>query len=100
MTNTTVDVVEREQPVLGRRYLTFALSNNAYGLDIAKVQEITGLLQITPISRMPVCVRCVINLRKTVIPVVELRTKIGLKTIEDTDQTCVVIVQVTYGSKC
>jgi purine-binding chemotaxis protein CheW len=65
-----------------------------YGLEILKVQEIMKMVEITRVPRTPEFVRGVINLRGKVIPVVELRLKFGMPTIETTDKTCVIVVQV------
>ncbi len=79
---------------LSGKYLTFKLSNETYGIEILKVQEIIGLMSITSIPRTPDFVRGVINLRGKVIPVVELRKKFNMETVEDTDHTCIIVVQV------
>lgn len=77
------------------KYLTFTLGSEEYGLDILKVQEIIGIMPITRVPRTPEFVRGVINLRGKVIPVVDLRIKFGMASVEDTDRTCIVVVQVT-----
>ncbi len=79
---------------LSGKYLTFKLSNETYGIEILKVQEIIGLMNITSIPRTPDFVRGVINLRGKVIPVIELRKKFNMETVEDTDHTCIIVVQV------
>jgi purine-binding chemotaxis protein CheW len=66
-----------------------------YGLEILKVREIIGLLPITSLPRTPVFVRGVINLRGKVIPVIDLRQKFGLDVADDTNQTCIIVVDVT-----
>ncbi|TLM64984.1 MAG: purine-binding chemotaxis protein CheW [Actinobacteria bacterium] len=76
------------------KHLTFTLDGEEYGLDILKVQEIIGIMPITRVPRTPAFVRGVINLRGKVIPVVDLRLKFGMGTAEDTDRTCIVVVQV------
>lgn len=77
------------------KHLTFRLGNEEYGLDILRVQEIIGIMPITRVPRTPAFVRGVINLRGKVIPVVDLRAKFGMSATEDTDRTCIVVVQVT-----
>lgn len=79
---------------LAGKYLTFKLANETYGIEILKVQEIIGLMSITSIPRTPNFVRGVINLRGKVIPVIELRKKFDMETVEDTDHTCIIVVQV------
>ena len=78
----------------GQRYLTFRLAEATYGIGILKVQEIIGLLRVTPVPGTPAFVRGVINLRGRVIPVVDLRTRFGMPVTPDTDRTCIVITQV------
>jgi purine-binding chemotaxis protein CheW len=76
------------------KYLTFAIGNEEYGLEILKVREIIGLMEITRVPRMPAFVRGVINLRGKVIPVIDLRRKFGMETIEDTVETCIIVVDL------
>jgi purine-binding chemotaxis protein CheW len=77
------------------QYLTFALGNEVYGLEILKVQEIIGMTTVTKVPRTPDFLRGVINLRGKVVPVVDLRTKFGMDSKEDTNLTCIIVVQVT-----
>ena len=79
---------------LAGKYLTFRLASEIYGLEILKVQEIIGILPITQVPRTPGYVRGVINLRGKVIPVVELRKKFDMDTVEDNERTCIIVVQV------
>lgn len=76
------------------KYLTFNLALEEYGLEILKVQEIIGLMDITRVPRTPDFVRGVINLRGKVIPVIDLRLKFGISSQDDTERTCVIVVQV------
>lgn len=78
---------------LAGKYLTVVLDNEAYGIAVLKVREIIRLQKITPVPQMPVFVKGVINLRGRVIPVIDLRTKFGLKA-ELAERTCVVVVQI------
>jgi purine-binding chemotaxis protein CheW len=83
----------------GGKFLTFHLGGEEYGLEILKVQEIIQMVSITRMPRTPEFVRGVINLRGKVIPVVDLRLKFGMEEKEDTDRTCVIVVQVTHDGK-
>lgn len=78
---------------LGGKYLTFFLEQEEYGLEILKVREIIGLMDITPVPRTPDFVCGVINLRGKVIPVVDLRLKFAMQKIEQTNETCIIVVQ-------
>lgn len=81
------------------KYLTFNLVNEEYGLEILKVQEIIGIMNVTRVPKMPDYVRGVINLRGKVIPVIDLRLKFGLDSQNDTERTCIIVVQVSHGDQ-
>lgn len=86
---------EREEPLArGGKFLTFQLGGEVYGLEILKVQEIMGLIAITRVPKTPEFIRGVINLRGKVIPVVDLRVKFGMERKEDTDRSCIIVIQV------
>ncbi len=76
------------------KYLTFALANEEYGLEILKVREIIGFMEITAVPRTPDFVKGVINLRGQVIPVVDLRAKFEMESTEVTEQTCIIVVEI------
>lgn len=76
------------------KYLTFALGSEEYGLEILKVREIIGYMDITAVPQMPVYVKGVINLRGQVIPVVDLRAKFGMQTADVTEETCIIVVEI------
>ena len=78
---------------LAGKYMTFKLAAEEYGLEILKVREIIGLMDITRVPRTKEFVRGVINLRGKVIPVVDLRVKFGMEPAEATDQTVIIVVQ-------
>ena len=80
---------------LAGKYLTFRLSAEEYGLEILKVREIIGLMDITNVPRTPEYIRGVINLRGKVIPVLDLKTKFNMGNTEETDETCIVVVEVS-----
>lgn len=77
----------------GGKYLTFLLSGECYGFPILKVKEIIGLTEATRVPGTPDFVRGVINLRGRVIPVIDLKLRLGLGTTEDTDYTCIIVVE-------
>ena len=79
------------------KYLTFALANEEYGLEILKVREIIGYMDITAVPQTPAHVKGVINLRGQVIPVIDLRTKFGMDTADVTEETCIIVVEITHG---
>lgn len=81
------------------KYLTFALGPEEYGLEILKVREIIGYMDITAVPQTPDHVKGVINLRGQVIPVIDLRAKFGMETAEVTEQTCIIVVETTRGNR-
>ena len=81
------------------KYLTFMLDNEEYGLEIRRVREIFGYMDITQVPRMPDYVLGVINLRGQVIPVIDLRAKFAMETIETTEQTCIIVVEISHGEQ-
>lgn len=79
------------------KYLTFNLGKEVYGIEILKVQEIIGMMTVTRVPKTPAFVRGVVNLRGKVIPVIDLRLKFALEGKEDTDRTCIIVVQVALN---
>lgn len=92
-TSTVTEVGEQ----LAGKYLTFKLAEEEYGLEILKVQEIIQMQEVTSVPKTPEFVRGVINLRGKVIPVIELKKKFGMGASEDTDKTCIIVVQIGEG---
>jgi purine-binding chemotaxis protein CheW len=82
----------------GGKYLTFGLAGEEYGIDVMKVKEIIGLMPITTVPRTPNYVLGVINLRGKVIPVIDLRLRFGMESVEFTDRTCVIVVEISSPS--
>jgi len=81
----------------GSQYLTFALGDEEYGVEILKVQEIRGYSAVTPIPNTPQYIKGVMNLRGTIVPVVDLRGKLAMSEAEYSQFT--VIIVVTVGAK-
>jgi len=84
--------VKQEQEI-GGKFLTFFLEDEEYGIEILKVQEIIGMMSVTPVPRTPSFVRGVINLRGKVIPIIDLRLKFGMPAIAQTEETCIIVVR-------
>ncbi len=78
----------------GGKYLTFTLGEEEYGLEILKVREIIGAMDVTAVPRTPNFIKGVINLRGMVIPVMDLRLKFGMPEAERTEETCIIVVTV------
>jgi purine-binding chemotaxis protein CheW len=81
------------------QYLTFMMDEEEYGIEILSVQEIRGWEPMTVIPNSPDYVKGVINLRGTVVPVIDLRLRFQLPEVDYSDVTVVVIVKVAIGDK-
>ena len=79
------------------QYLTFMLAGEEYGVDILRVQEIKGWDKVTRIPHTPDYVLGVINLRGAVVPILDLRRRFGLETIDFGPTTVVIVVRVMSG---
>ncbi len=90
---TTATIVATTQ------YLTFRLGEEVFALDITKVREVLDFTTATRVPRTPAFMRGVINLRGTVVPVVDLRLKFGMTVTERTVNTCVIIAEVTVDGE-
>ena len=76
------------------KYLTFSLAQEEYGIGILKIKEIIGMMPITSVPQTPAFVKGVINLRGKVIPVVDLRRRFGMPSIDYDDRTCIIVVEI------
>src|SRR6187397_694922 len=76
------------------RYLTFRLGQESYGLPVLGVREIIRLCPITPVPKMPLYIKGVINLRGKVIPILDLRAKFQLSSDSYGERACIIVVQV------
>ena len=94
---TRQEVVTKKEVTEGK-FLTFALSSEEYGIEILRVREIIGLMDITTVPQTPDYMKGVINLRGKVIPVVDLRLKFSMLEEEPTQETCVIVVEVDNTS--
>ncbi len=83
----------------GGKFLTFLMANEKYGLEILKVREIMGMMDVTSVPTTPPFIRGVINLRGKVIPVVDLRRKFGIEAKEDTERTCIIVVHLVHAAQ-
>ena len=81
------------------QYLTFKLEDELFALDIGKVREVLDFTSITKVPQTPDYMRGVINLRGSVVPVLDLRLKFGMTLAEQTVNTCVIIVEVEMSGE-
>jgi len=76
------------------QYLTFSLGQAEYGIELLKVQEIKGYSAITPIPNTPAHIKGVMNLRGAVIPIVDLRVRFGMESIDYTQFNVIIVINV------
>jgi purine-binding chemotaxis protein CheW len=76
-------------------YLTFRLGDETFSANVSKVSEILEIPKITKVPRSPDFMRGVINLRGSVLPVIDAPVKFGLPTVTDTVETCIVVMNIT-----
>jgi purine-binding chemotaxis protein CheW len=77
-----------------RQYLTFRIGEEDFALDVSHVREILEFTTVTKVPRTPDYMRGVINLRGSVVPVLDMRLKFGLTETMKTINTCVIVVEV------
>ena len=81
------------------QYLTFKLADEVFALDVAKVREILEITSITKVPRTPDYMRGVINLRGSVVPVIDVRLKFGMSATEQTVNTCIIVVEINLDGE-
>jgi purine-binding chemotaxis protein CheW len=89
----------RGAPVREGKYLTFALAQEEFGLEIIKVREIIGYIEVTAVPQTPPYIRGVINLRGQVIPVIDLRMRFGMDAAEVSEETCIIVAEIAEGAR-
>jgi len=94
----TVNAQERESEAVGEQFLTFTLAGEVYGVDILRVQEIKGWSPVTRIPNAPGFIKGVMNLRGTIVPIIDLRLRFNLEEVEYTPTTVVIVLSVRGGS--
>ena len=80
------------------QYLTFKLGEEVFALDVAEVREILDFTTVTKVPRTPDYMRGVINLRGSVVPVMDLRLKFDMTATEQTVNSCIIVVEMNFGS--
>lgn len=81
------------------QYLTFTLDQEQYAADVGRVREVLELLPLTKLPRMPEYMKGVINIRGSVVPVVDLRRKFGMSEVSETVDTSIIVMDVGRGDK-
>ena len=81
------------------QYLTFRLEDEMFSLDVAQVREILDLKKVTKVPGMPDFMRGVINVRGSVVPVMDLRTKFGLSETENKTDTRIIVMELSMDDE-
>lgn len=81
------------------QYLTFRLDEEVFAVDVAKVREILDFTSVSKVPQTPEFMRGVINLRGSMVPVVDMRLKFGMSQTENTVNTCVIVTEIALGGE-
>lgn len=82
----------------GSQFLTFSLAGESYGVDILRVQEIKGWVSVTRIPNTPKYLKGVLNLRGTIVPIIDMRIRFNLETIDYSSETVIIVLSVQADS--
>ena len=88
------ETIDSQKNVTSKKFMTFTLSGECYGISILLVEEVIGTLPITPIPNTPTFVNGVINLRGRIIPVIDLRVKLHMATTDLDKESCILILKI------
>lgn len=86
--------VEETNAMSTQQYVTFSLSDELFGVEVSRTREILSLTPVTKVPQTPNYLLGVINLRGQVVPVVDMRLKLGLPVGAETEDTCIIVVEV------
>ena len=93
--STSIELEDDHDKSQSIELLSFVVGKNEYSVDIMKVREIRGWTETTSLPHAPPYVRGVINLRGTVLPVIDLATRLGLPADEPSERNVVIVVDVS-----
>lgn len=82
-----------------RQYLTFKLAEETFAVDVGKVREILEVTTITRMPQVPDYMCGVINLRGSVVPVIDLKRKLAMPATDRTVNTCIILVEVSHDAE-
>ena len=92
--NNQAEYADEPEESLDEMYLTFMLANDEFGINISYVTEIIGILAITFVPDLPIFVKGIINLRGQIIPVIDVRLRFQINSMEYNDRTCIIVLQI------
>lgn len=87
-------IIEGEDDTLKGKYLTFSVDKETFGIEIRHVREIIGIQEITEMPEMPEYMKGIINLRGSIIPIVDVRLRFKKQPKEYDDRTCVIVTDI------
>jgi len=94
-TTQTQTSLEAAGESTGNEFLAFTLGREEYGIDILRVQEIRGYEPVTRIANSPDFIKGVVNLRGTIVPIVDMRIKFNLGNVTYNDLTVVIVLNIS-----
>ena len=94
-----LNIADQENDDCTDQYLTFLLDGEEYGIDILRVQEIKGWDAATKIPNTPSYIKGVINIRGTIVPIVDLRSRFTLEHLDYSAATVVIVLRIMSGER-
>jgi purine-binding chemotaxis protein CheW len=91
--------MNKEQVISAQSYLSFRLGEEIFAASVIKVIEILEVPKITKVPKSPAYMRGVVNLRGSVLPVIDTRLKFGMPTTSDTVNTCIMVLNVQWDNE-
>jgi len=91
---TKTKTAESNEPEAQRQIVTFRVGEEVFGLEIGKVREVIEYREVTPVPRAPEFVAGIISLRGAILPVVDLRKRIGMEPTEPGPETVILVLEV------
>ena len=88
-----------EQAIESWQYLTFRLGQESFGIDVLKVREILDFIDVTKVPKAPDYMLGVINLRGSVVPVVDLRKRFNIESGERTKDNCIIVLEINLNDE-
>ncbi len=91
---TKTKTAESNEPEVQRQIVAFRVGEEVFGLEIGNVREVIEYREVTPVPRAPEFVAGIISLRGTILPVVDLRKRIGMEPTEPSPETVILVLEV------
>lgn len=86
--------MEESSTVNSKQYVTFCLAEELFGVEVNRTREILSVISVTSVPQTPDYMLGVINLRGQVVPVIDMRLKLGLSAAAETQDTCIIVLEV------